>query len=183
MIIINFCYPKMASKLAYSGPVSWIAEWVFFENFSYQKGGLILGGKILYCLGFKCKSYLIWFTFFYFKALNISQPSPNLWHYVVLNSLAKQLTKPNKPKTRHKLYIELWLLTILNFITTKLGYKVGFKMLNFQRVEIGLLWDISLKIVLLRFIGKSELFILKGCYIDYLYQAIWLGFLLIKKST
>ena len=97
----------MASKLAYSGPVSWIAEWVFFENFSYQKGGLILGGKILYCLGFKCKSYLIWFTFFYFKALNISQPSPNLWHYVVLNSLAKQLTKANKPKTRHKLYIEL----------------------------------------------------------------------------
>ena len=121
--------------------------------------------------------------FIYFKALNISQPSPNLWHYVVLNSLTKQLTKPNKPKTRHNLYIELWLLTLVNFITTKLGYKVGFKVLNFQRVEIGLLWDISLKIVLLRFIGKSELFILKGCYIDYLYQSIWLGFLLIKKST
>lgn len=105
LIIINFCYPKMASKLAYSRLVSWIVGW-------HQKGGLILGGKILYCLGFKCKSNLIWFLFFYFKALNISQPSPNLWHYVVLNSLTKQLTKPNKPRIRHNLLLsfDFWLL-------------------------------------------------------------------------
>lgn len=93
--IINFCYPKMASKLAYSGLVSWVAEWVFFEDFSYERE--------VWCLvRLQMQELLDLVSIFYSKALNISQSIPNLWLYVVLKPLTKQLTKPNKPRTRHR---------------------------------------------------------------------------------
>ena len=40
-LIITFSYPKMASKLAYSRPISWVSELGFFEDSSYHNKSLI----------------------------------------------------------------------------------------------------------------------------------------------
>ena len=117
---------------------------------------------------------------------NNREPTSILCHYVVLNPLTKQfhiMAKPNNPKTRDNFY------AALAYDPSKsCHYKiVHFKVLMcsiflIQRVEIGLLWHVSSKIMLLRLAGKNERLILKESYIDYLAQAIWLGLLFIKKG-
>ena len=93
------------------------------------------------------------------------------------------MAKPNNPKTRDNFY------AALAYDPSKsCHYKiVHFKVLMcsiflIQRVEIGLLWHVSSKITLLRLAGKNERFILKESYIDYLAQAIWLGFFVDQES-
>ena len=93
------------------------------------------------------------------------------------------MAKPNNPKTRDNFYAAL-AYDPLNPVTIKLFiFKVLMSSIFLiQRVEIGLLWHISSKIMLLRLAGKNEPFILKESYIDYLAQAIWLGFFVDQES-